>query len=74
MEDMTAPDTMINFSEMPQQPNYYQLPQNAAHNNLNINFNMAINQHAVPSGHAFNQPGVVHSQNLPPQSSVVRGC
>lgn len=42
MEDMTAPDTMINFSARPQQPNYYQLPQSAAHENVNLNFNMTL--------------------------------
>lgn len=63
MEDMTAPDTMINFSEMPQQPNYYQCPQ-AAHDNLSIGFNMSLQQQQQ---HA--QPGY---PGHPPTSQPVR--
>lgn len=49
MEDMTAPDTMINFSEMPQQPNYYQCPQTAhANQQLNIGFNMSLQHNSQP--------------------------
>jgi len=55
MEDMTAPDTMINYSEMPQQPNYYQLPQ-TARDNLNLGFNVSLHQQQpsnsmAPSAH-----------------------
>lgn len=55
MEDMTEPDTMINFSALPQQPNYYQCPQTAG-DNLNLGFNMSL--------HAAGQPGFapVHGQ------------
>ncbi|KAF6020917.1 hypothetical protein EB796_020720 [Bugula neritina] len=52
MEDMTAPDTMINFSELPQQPNYYQCPQ-TAQDNLALGFNMSLHQSSHPS---FSQP------------------
>ena len=47
MEDVTAPDTMINFSEVPQQPNYYQCPQTAG-DNLNLGFNMSLQPNSQP--------------------------
>lgn len=50
--DVTGPDTMINYSELPQQPNYYQGPQTAA-DTLNLGFNMSLQQQLQPAQPAF---------------------
>ncbi|XP_067938345.1 uncharacterized protein [Watersipora subatra] len=65
MEDMTAPDTMINFSELPQQPNYYQCPQTAS-DTLNLGFNMSLQPSAQPAFAPIIPPAHQHhqSQNL----------
>lgn len=60
---MTEPDTMINFSAMPQQPNYYQ-PQ-AAHDNLNLGFNLSLQQQHAASQHGYGLPSA-HQQPSQP--------
>ena len=74
MEDMTAPDTMINFSEMPQQPNYYQCPQTAhANQQLNIGFNMSL-QHNSQPGYPSHPPTTqpVRPFLLPPKTCRIQ--